>query len=594
MDLMEIVQRAQTGDQEAMGELYQQTNQRVYALALRLTGNPELAMDAVQDSYVAAMQNLDKLREPKAIFQWLFQIVANRCRKLQKKEGRYLSPQQDEEDGRDFFDTIPDPDEKLLPETAADDGETRRLLMDMVNSLPQEQQECIVLFYFSQCPLEQIAQIQNCSEGTVKSRLNYGRKKLKEAVLALEARDGIRLHTLAPVGLLFRLTVKELPDANALLNVWHTVAAQLGTAAAAGGGTAAAAAAGNSAAATAGDTAAAKGAVGGAVKLKIAAGVAAGAVAVGGVGLTLHQPPVTFTDPAFEQNIRILLDKPEGAIRSADLEDIHKLYITEDGIFDNWETSQASNQATEGISAVNSLEDISLLSGLISLQYCVPDGGTLLNTIGENKTVTYFSQDLSDDNPHLEDLTFLEKFINLQYLTLSVASETDLTPIETKRSLTTLRIYSDDSTTLDVSQLTRLYNLQAIVLQGENGILRLKSSAELPELRILELGMETSDPSVFELLSQTPDLEFLRLQSYMGTDLKPLSQLSRLRAVMLNGDAPLDLTPLTACSNLEVCSIAPWSSVTIPDGLPIETDPSTAFTIMAEVEKQYVEERYLS
>ena len=54
MDLMEVVQRAQSGDQEAMGELYQQTNQRVYALALRLTGDPELAMDAVQDSYVAA------------------------------------------------------------------------------------------------------------------------------------------------------------------------------------------------------------------------------------------------------------------------------------------------------------------------------------------------------------------------------------------------------------------------------------------------------------------------------------------------------------------------------------------------------------
>lgn len=590
MDLMEIVQRAQTGDQEAMGELYQQTNQRVYALALRLTGDPELAMDAVQDSYVAAMQNLDKLREPKAIFQWLFQIVANRCRKLQKKEGRYLSPQQDEEDGRDFFDTIPDPDEKLLPETAADDGETRRLLMDMVNSLPQEQQECIVLFYFSQCPLEQIAQIQNCSEGTVKSRLNYGRKKLKEAVLALEARDGIRLHTLAPVGLLFRLTVKELPDANALLNVWHTVAAQLGTAAAAGGGTAAAAAAGNSAAATAGGTAAAKGAVGGAVKLKIAAGVAAGAVAVGGVGLTLHQPPVTFTDPAFEQNIRILLDKPEGAIRTADLEDIHKLYITEDGVFDSWET----NQATEEITPVNSLEDISLLSDLSSLQYAVPDGGALLNTVGESNTLVHFSYDPHDNAPYLEDLTFLEKFTDLKVLDLYVASETDLTPIETKRSLASLRIYSDGSTTLDVSQLTGLYKLQAIILQSEHGILQLKSSAELPELRILELDMETLAPSVFELLSQTPGLEFLWLQSYMGTDLKPLSQLSRLRAVMLNGDAPLDLTPLTACSNLEVCSIAPWSSVTIPDGLPVETEPSTAFNIMTEVERQYVEERYLS
>lgn len=593
MDLTEVVRRAQSGDQEAMGKLYQLTSQRVYALALRLTGNPELAMDAVQDSYLSAMQNLDKLREPKAIFQWLFQIVANRCRKLQKKEGRYLSPQQDEEDDRDFFDMIPDPDEKLLPETAADDGETRRLLMDMVNSLPQEQRECIVLFYFAQCPVEQIAQVQSCSEGTVKSRLNYGRKKLKDAILTLEHRDGIRLHTLAPVGLLFRLTMKEVPDPDTLANVWHAVAAQLGTAAAAGGGTAAAAAAGNSAT-TAGSSAAVKGTVGGAVKLKIAAGIAAGAVAVGGVGVTLHQPAVTFTDPAFEQDIRVMLDKPEGAIRSADLEDIHKLYITEDGIFDSWETSQASNQATGEITPVNSLGDITLLGDLTHLQYAVPDGGALLNTVGESSTLVHFSYDPHDNAPYLEDLIFLEKFTDLKDLDLYVASDTDLTPIETKRSLASLRIYSDGSTTLDVSQLTGLYKLQATVLQSEHGILQLKSSAELPEMRILELDMETLDPSVFELLSQTPDLEFLWLQSYMDTDLKPLSQLSRLRAVILNGDAPLDLTPLTACSNLEVCSIAPWSSVTIPDGLPVVTESSTAFDIMTEVEKQYVEERYLS
>ena len=403
MDLTEVVRRAQSGDQEAMGELYQLTSQRVYALALRLTGNPELAMDAVQDSYVAAMQNLDKLREPKAIFHWLFQIVSNRCRKLQKKEGRYLSPQRDEEDDSDFFDALPDPDEKLLPETAADDGETRQLLMDMVNDLPPEQRECIVLFYFAQCPVEQIAQVQGCSEGTVKSRLNYGRKKLKDAILGLEKRDGIRLHTLAPIGLLFRLTMKEVPDPDTLANVWHAVAAQLGTAAAAGTGTAAAAAAGNSAT-TAGSSAAVKGAVGGAIKLKIAAGVVAGAVAVGGVGAALHQPAVTFTDPAFEQDIRILLDKPEGAIRPKDLENIYKLYITEDGIFDSWETSQVSDQATEEITPVNSLEDISLLSDLIALQYAVPDGGALLNTVGESNTLVYFCYYANDDDPYLNSV----------------------------------------------------------------------------------------------------------------------------------------------------------------------------------------------
>ncbi len=585
MDLMEIVQRAQTGDQEAMGELYQQTNQRVYALALRLTGNPELAMDAVQDSYVAAMQNLDKLREPKAIFQWLFQIVTNRCRKLQKKEGRYLSPQQDEEDGRDFFDTIPDPDEKLLPETAADDGETRRLLMDMVNSLPREQQECIVLFYFSQCPLEQIAQIQNCSEGTVKSRLNYGRKKLKDAVLALEARDGIRLHTLAPVGLLFRLTMKEAPDPDTLANVWHTVAAQLGTAAAAGGGTAAAAAAGNSASTTAGGAAAAKGAVGGAVKLKIAAGVVAGAVAVGGVGVTLHQPSVTFTDPAFEQNIRILLGKPEGAIRPKDLEGIHFLCVMDDGMADSWGQNEAWPVAEEGTTSVSSLEDITLLTGLSSLNYFVPDRGALLDTVGEHETLNFFSSYYhASPGSYLEDLTFLEQFPNLQHLTVYVTSGTDLAPVESKSSLTSLSIYTDEDGSLDVSQLTGLYSLHFGV--AREGTLELETSAELPQLRILDLFGGMAGPPVLGFVENTPALEFANLQQIPDTDLTPLSRLTKLRAILLGYDSPFDLTSLVNCPSLEVCYIPSEHDVIVPDGLPTTTDRSVVDAIWLEIEQE--------
>lgn len=90
MDYAEVVRRAQSGDQQAMGELYEKTSQRVYALALRLTSDPELAMDVVQDTYLAAMKKLDQLREPEAVLHWLFQIAANRCHKLQKKEGRYV------------------------------------------------------------------------------------------------------------------------------------------------------------------------------------------------------------------------------------------------------------------------------------------------------------------------------------------------------------------------------------------------------------------------------------------------------------------------------------------------------------------------
>ena len=322
MGSTELVRKAQEGDQEAMSELYQQTCQRVYALALRLTGDPDRAMDAVQESYLSALQNLDKLQKPEAFLHWMFQITANCCRKFHNREKRYVSPEQDEEENS-YFDSIPDPDEKILPEAAADSGETRRLVLELVDRLPPEQRECVVLYYFSECSVEEIARLQGCAENTVKSRLNYARKKLKEGVLALEARDGIRLHSFAPIGLLLACVGGELPAPAAFLHTWQSVAAGMGTAGAAAAGAAAAASAGEAAgtgaaAASGGHTAAGaavKG-VAGALKMKIAAGVAAGAVLVGGAGIALSQSPaVTFADPAFEQNIRVLLDIPSGTIR---------------------------------------------------------------------------------------------------------------------------------------------------------------------------------------------------------------------------------------------------------------------------------------
>ena len=75
-----------------------------------------------------------------------------------------------------------------------------------------------------------------------------------------------------------------------------------------------------------------KGAAAGALKVKIAAGIAAVGLVAGGVGVALHEPAITFQDPVFEHNIRILLDKPEGPLRTSDLAQIGSLYITADGM----------------------------------------------------------------------------------------------------------------------------------------------------------------------------------------------------------------------------------------------------------------------
>lgn len=601
MELRTLVERAKAGDQQAMAQLYQETSPRVYALALRLTGNPDQAMDVVQESYLSALQNLESLRNPEAFLSWIFQIAANRCRKVLRQEGRFVSPGGEDEEEQDYFDAIPDPNEDLIPEEAADIGETRRLVMELVNQLPEAQRECVILYYFSQCSVEQIARLQACTEGTVKSRLNYARKKLKEGVLALEARDNIRLHSLAPIGLLFACVGSELPAPGAFLLTWQNVAAGVGTAGAAAASAGAASAAGQSAGAGAGAAAAsgsqtasgvgaaAKG-MAGALKMKIAAGVAAAAVLAGGAGVVLHQSAVTFSDPVFEQNVRIILDKPTGPLHESDLQEITVLWISDEGMSTEFHQDQDFfTNADEGTQPVTSLADVSLFPDLDMLHCYTHDSGALLNTLTENETLHFIVNGLAgEEGLWIEDLSFVERLPNLTYLSLCTAADADLTPVEEKESLRELNLRMEGGGTLDVSQLTGLYRL---TLESEQDTeLRLETTQELPELLMLELGNGGTLDFSLEVLSNMPALELLELDMVKNLDLTPVARLPHLRALALNyrgGDnPPADLTPLLESESLEICGIylLPEGSV-VPPQLPVSIQEWEQYwTILYEVQ----------
>ena len=97
-----------------------------------------------------------------------------------------------------MLDELPEENEGLIPASALENRAQREIILSIIEALPQQQKECVLLFYYSELTVAQIAQALECSEGTVKSRLNYARKKLREGILETEERDGIRLHTWRP------------------------------------------------------------------------------------------------------------------------------------------------------------------------------------------------------------------------------------------------------------------------------------------------------------------------------------------------------------------------------------------------------------
>ena len=120
MDLEKIVAQAKKGEREAQSALYQQYFQKIHSLALGITKNPEDAMDICQETFLSAFQQLSSLRESAAFPHWLCQIAANQCRRLVKNKGRFLSPEQ-KEDEPDFFSSLPDDDPETLPEQVLDE-----------------------------------------------------------------------------------------------------------------------------------------------------------------------------------------------------------------------------------------------------------------------------------------------------------------------------------------------------------------------------------------------------------------------------------------------------------------------------------------
>ena len=277
-DLKRLVELAKTGDQQAIAQLYEQTSRRAYYLAKQLVKDEDQAQDIVQDAYVKVFTNLPLLEQVENFQGWLNTIVVNRSKDyLKKKKPMLFSQMVSEEDEGSELD-FEDEGGYFSPDQKVDYAETKRLIQGMIDRLPQEQRMAIVLFYLEEMPVKQIARVMECSEGTVKSRLNYGRKAIKAQVLELE-KKGTKLYCVPFIPFLYWLFRQQVLST--------VVPGAVGKAAVAAGMAAAgkAGAASGGAAGVASRSAAAGAAVAGkTISAKAAAVIAAACIGAGGVG----------------------------------------------------------------------------------------------------------------------------------------------------------------------------------------------------------------------------------------------------------------------------------------------------------------------
>jgi RNA polymerase sigma-70 factor, ECF subfamily len=168
------------GDPEAFAELFARHRDRLWAVALRTTGNPHDAADGLQDGLVAAFRRADSFRGDAAVTTWLHRVVVNACldrlRAAKVRRADALPDDLDDHAGRGSSYTSTSPVDD--PEQAAITDERRRAVLEALATLPAEQRAALVLVDMEGYPVAEVARMLECAEGTVKSRCSRGRERL--------------------------------------------------------------------------------------------------------------------------------------------------------------------------------------------------------------------------------------------------------------------------------------------------------------------------------------------------------------------------------------------------------------------------------
>jgi RNA polymerase sigma-70 factor (ECF subfamily) len=175
-----LVEAHVAGDPDAFGELFARHRDRLWAVSLRTTGNPEDAADALQDAMISAFRRAGSFRGDSAVTTWLHRIVVNACLdRLRRTKVRAADPLPDDLDGHTSRGAaLASPDMAADPEAHVLAGDRLRRVLAALEELPPDQKAALVLVDMEGYPVQEAGDILAVPSGTIKSRCARGRARL--------------------------------------------------------------------------------------------------------------------------------------------------------------------------------------------------------------------------------------------------------------------------------------------------------------------------------------------------------------------------------------------------------------------------------
>ena len=176
----ELVQRAKQGDEKSFAALVEQNQGRIYNLALRMTGNPDDALELSQEAFLNAWKGLGKFQGDSSFATWLYRLTSNVCIDFLRREKRRSALSMtisldDEEEARQ----AELPDERFSHHVEAERRERQETLRAGLSTLSAEHRRVLILRELEGLSYGEIAQVLGLEEGTVKSRIARARLALR-------------------------------------------------------------------------------------------------------------------------------------------------------------------------------------------------------------------------------------------------------------------------------------------------------------------------------------------------------------------------------------------------------------------------------
>lgn len=173
-----LIAAALKGSSYAWEKLVKRYETRLYNHGLRLTGNPSDAMDLMQEVFLGVYRNLHRFRGDAKFSSWIFRIAHNKSVDMSRRKRFTTVQSRSDDDDIDFLDTLP-ASSKLEPESVLGESQLNAKVLSMLAQIPLDQRLIVEYKVFQSLTFEEIAELQDLSVNTAKTRFYAALKKLK-------------------------------------------------------------------------------------------------------------------------------------------------------------------------------------------------------------------------------------------------------------------------------------------------------------------------------------------------------------------------------------------------------------------------------